>query len=768
MTSWMLHVCLLYFFWLAPDARLPGDLPEARLIDAPPAAQERPLARRLHRLRSPSIGFPAVAASGENFAIWSERGLEKAVLLPADDCGAPVILALEASEFRLDGRFRRTVARIPAEAPRGVWHLEITWDDGTRHVEPQAVRTLGPVPESRDFRLAVMTDHQLLDPSWELGDTALAPESRPRYGESMANAAMTQQIFHELQLLDPDLVVHLGDLLFGLDYTAEYESMLSRIRRSRVASFYIPGNHDAYATYSLRLPDLGSVALNLVACRSRMPKDLDFKASWTEIWGFLSCLYSGLKDELFDHLVSDGLEHWKALLGPVNTAFVHGRFHFILLNTYGGTSRRRHSFSVYIHAFRRFIGAPMVDNYGGTLSEADLAFVEAELRAAAAAGRTPVVFGHHDPRGNMHQTPYHRNEPFPTDPVGINHFEEWNYDDDWDSDPSDARGRETAFENSGVRLLRLLARTGGYYISGHLHKDGQWTYAPGERIGRDVVAEKKLTFIKVTTAAASTKDGSRWGYRLFTARADGTLDLAETVPGRKSVPAGNFWVQTGIVNGRGELHAFNALPVPVEARVTLCVPPLPSGYRFTDGAGRRLELVHADFPAQTFSRFTYRLLLPPGKRPFSEPTRLDAVLDQARDNRPPELAWNVDGKRRVLQEGEIVMARKLDASPSRDPDGDALAQAHFAARGRVVSGFVWQGEAQNVVFAVRDDAGAWSRMTLSVSSPSPKPRTRPANAHGCGCACRDAAATVPVASLILLLGLLAFFRRRLWRKKKDG
>jgi hypothetical protein len=55
-----------------------------------------------------------------------------------------------------------------------------------------------------------------------------------------------------------------------------------------------------------------------------------------------------------------------------------------------------------------------------------------------------------------------------------------NYDDEWDSDPADARGKETAFEKSGVPF-RMLVNT-GLFISGHLHKDGM-VVCPGDRIG---------------------------------------------------------------------------------------------------------------------------------------------------------------------------------------------------------------------------------------------------------------------------------------------
>lgn len=749
-----------------PGGPLPGDLPVSARVQVPPARQERPIPARIRQLRSPVLGHPAVVHAGERFAVWTTRRFASARLLPADGCGAPVALVPGVSTQEADGRLTRTEVRVPATTPRAPWHLEVNWEDGTRTEEPLAVRVLGlPAGQGGDgaFRFAVMTDHQLLDPSWEVGDTVLAPPKRPWHGEKKANLAMTEQIFHELRLLDPDLVVHLGDLLFGLKFDEEYAAMFRRISKSRLVSFYIPGNHDAYATYSVRLPELSALSLGVLQCRSKMPKDLDFTANWYEIFTFLSCLYGGLKDQLFDNLVADGLEHWKATLGPVNHAHARGRFHFVFLNTYGGTNKRRHSFSVYVKMFDRHIGAPMVDNYGGTLSEADLAFVADELELARRHGRTPVVFGHHDPRGNIDAAPYHQNEPFPTDPIGINHFEEWNYDGEWDSDPDDARGQETALDNSGVRLLRLLAKSGGYYISGHLHKDGEWRYAPGETLHKTIQVERPLTFVKVTTAASSTKDGSRWGYRLFTARPDGTLDLSPTVPGRKSIPAGNLWVDARVPDGRGEVRVHNALPVPMELHVPVCVPADPAGYRLKSGTGERQTLVSAPFAAEGDRRFVYRVLAPPGITAFSAPGRLDLVLGPAEGNRPPTVRLTADGRTVEPDAGEVPLPRALDASGSADPDQDSLAEAHFLLADEVFPGTRWEPgrDAKGpFLFAVRDDAGAWTRATWTLGPPRRPDPPRVSPGRGCGCNCTFATTAGSGLGLALIGLALWFFRRR--------
>ncbi len=745
---------------------LPGDLPAAALLPAAPAPQEQPVVARIRDLRSPVIGHPALVHAGARFAVWTTRRFSVARLLPADGCGGPVTLRHGVSAPGADGRLVRTEVTVPADAPRAAWNLELLWEDGTRFEEPLAVRVLGPAPAAGQgdapFRFAVMTDHQLLDPSWEVGDTAHAPAKRPWHGEKKANLAMTEQIFRELGLLDPDMVVHLGDLLFGLKFPEEYAAMFRRISKSRLVSFYIPGNHDAYATYSVRLPELGALALGVVSCRSKMPKDLDFTANWYEIFTFLSCLYSDLKEELFDHLVADGLEHWKATLGPLNFAHARGRFHFIFLNTYGGTNRRRHSFSVYVKMFDRYIGAPMVDNYGGTLSEEDLAFVQGELDEAGRQGRTPVVFAHHDPRGNTDAAPYHQNEPFPTDPVGINHFEEWNYDGAWDSNPDDARGKESGADNSGTRLLAMLAKSGGYYISGHLHKDGEWRYAPGSTLGKSALrVVRHLTFVKVTTAASSTKDGSRWGYRLFTALPDGTLDLAPVVPGRRSIPAGNFWVETKLADDRGEVRVHNALPVPLTLRVPVCVPAAGTGYRLVSGTGARQSLVDAPFATEGFLRFVWRVEAPVGVSAFAAPGALDMVLAPAEGNRPPEVRLTADG-RPVTPDAEVPAPLLLDATGSTDPDGDPLAGAHFVAGDALVEGSRWApGQATGpFTFAVRDDAGAWTRARYTLGPPRRQDPPRSAGPRGCGCNCTFATTAGSGAGLLLIGAALWWFRRR--------
>src|SRR5579859_6943046 len=125
------------------------------------------------------------------------------------------------------------------------------------------------------------------------------------------------------------------------------------------------------------------------------------------------------------------------MFGPPFYSFDAGKLHVIALNTYSGTPERRHSYSFYVDAFDLHLGAPAVDNYGGYLTDGELDWLEKDARAAFEAGKTVLVFGHHDPRGNREagaNRRFHHDNPFPTDPISLEGFQEWNYDSSsWDS-----------------------------------------------------------------------------------------------------------------------------------------------------------------------------------------------------------------------------------------------------------------------------------------------------------------------------------------------
>ncbi|MBU1238083.1 metallophosphoesterase, partial [Myxococcota bacterium] len=667
----MTHLLILTLL-LPGQLRLPGDSPDPWYALRAYEKQEQPVTRRITHIFSPTLGSPALVSSGGTFALWTDRRPRKVSLIPSDGCGGPVPVTIlkttqKAGSAGMPPLFRSLV-QLPAGVSRATYRTVVTWNDQSITREPNNVRCTGRAAVG-DFSILLYSDHQLRDPSWKVFNGQKAPTEFPKRGESETNIAMTRQVFQEIELRDPDMVIHLGDLLFGLEFPQEYQHALDTWGNARFATWFIPGNHDGYATYSLRIPSSLAVGLGIVKCRSQFPSSI---TNYSEVFRYVVCLYGGLKEELFSNLVADGLVYWRNMWGPERYSFSRGKFHFIFLNTYSGTNRRRHSFSIFLKIKKLFLGAPGVDNYGGYLSDQELAWAAGELEFARKKGLTPVVLGHHDPRGNMDQTPFHENEPFPTSPIGIGHFEEWNYDGSWDSDPSDTRKKESATDNSGVRLLTTLAKYGGYYFSGHIHKDGQWHYPKGAPIAHGIKAAHDLTFVKVTTAASSRKDNGYWGYRQVTAKSDGTLDLTPFGPNMLSVPGGNIWAEQAIDMDLGKVTITTSLPTGPPVRLSLCLPANREGYKLLTPAGKLLNLRRAPSSGDdTKARYVFDYTPPPDSSPYSSPVTVELSLKPAKGNRPPSVKI-MAGAQLLGADGKASCPTVLNAEKTTDPDGDTL------------------------------------------------------------------------------------------------
>lgn len=683
-----------------------------------------------------------------------------------------------------EGRFLRLRVQLSAALARDVYDLRIV-APGIDDTQPNAVRILAADEPSR-FRFVVMTDHQLWDPSFSLQGRPLNTNDFPRAtAKQHLNEAITRQGLAEISLLDPAFVLHTGDLIFGLDFTGEYQQARRELVAARLPVFAIPGNHDGYAIYTVRLRG-GAYRLltGALACQKHIGGDL----SWGRLWLFISCVYGDVKELLYADLQQDGLAFWKRQLGPTEYAFDHGAFRFIGINTYAGTPERRHAFSIYMDVFDLHLGAPAVDNYGGYLTEAQLKRVEAELRSARQRGLVPVLFGHHDPRGNEKGQRYHPNEPFPTDPLGLEHFEEWNYDSkQWDSNPKDARHDETPEVHSGRRLLALLARYGGYYICGHVHADSRKSYAVGSHIGPFRV-ERPLELIRTTSAASSVKPGAYWGYRVIEAEGSRlrVVDFSEA-KGLGSLPAGNIWQRDLSAGTKAERELVNALPEPVTLRIRWALPTRPEGYRFRLGVAPDQSPLPALAPprvVQVASRggqtiYWVRVTLPaatiwPPQKGSARRLRLRALA--ARDNKPPEpnieLAVVGGLALQKVQEPHFEVAPGqpvlLSAEGSRDAEGDRIIWAYWdfggghGARGlRVVHTFAGGGE-QQLRLTLVDEAGARQTVVRTLRVQPPRPPT-----GGCGCRVSAAEETkglgAAVVALLLLLGARRRRRRRPWR-----
>jgi hypothetical protein len=573
------------------------DLPDPAYAEVRPP-QEGALHPRITRIIYPTLGLPSLCTSGGSFEVWVRGAWSvdpKAwrVTLSTDETpDAGPTLDLVPAEVAMDAKSGVTRLRLtlPGSAVREVYDLRVFGPAGLADVQPRAVRVTGE--PSGEFRFALMSDHQLWDPSWKVGGpNERNPGDYPKRGEKDENRSAARQGWHELELLDPEFVLYGGDLVFGLDYPAETDEAYRMWSKNRFATFFVPGNHDAYARYELRLKGgLTTAMAAALRCKGRLKAEL----TWEAVAGYIGCAYGDVRRSLFHKLLEDGLAYYQTMMGPPYYSFDWGGVHFVALNTYGGTSERRHSFSVYVDLFDLHLGAPAVDNYGGWLTDETLAWLEADLQRAQQAGRTIVVFGHHDPRGNREQTPdrrYHHDNPFPTDPISLEGFQEWNYDSDgWDSNPLDARGVEQPDNHSGTRLLRLLARYADYVLLGHRHADEHSVYQPGQELAPGVAAERRMEWIRVTSAAGAPHAGAYWGYRVFTVHDGHLIDASDYAPDHNllSLPIGNFWSEPAPTGGVVQLSS--SLPRPVDLTLRLRLPASMSGWRFVDAQ------THAELP----------------------------------------------------------------------------------------------------------------------------------------------------------------------------
>ncbi len=826
-------------------------LPDPFYAQRPPAPQTRPLPGSIRWLAHPSPGAPALTRAGNRLSIrvaaalpdrrpWAGlrvtlhtriAGHRWSTTLPVEGVRrATAATAAAATAATTSGPLTEITCTVPASTPRESYDLSVRLPDGRQATHRRAVRVLHRATGPR--RIVVVADHQLWDPSAHLLRGARHAGAFPRRGARHDHDAIARQGRHELDLLDPDLVLHLGDLLFGLDYAKEYPEALAlwqghsaasdasvngtgasengRLDTPGPATFFVPGNHDAYARYGLNLKaSLPKLAAGMVRCREHLPRRPH--RQWRLLWKFLTCVYGDLRPVLFSRLLSDGLAAYRRTLGPPHYAFELGRTRFIALNTYDGTPERRHAYSLWVDIRGLHLGAPLVDNYGGYLSVAQLRWLGRQARAASARGQRLVVLGHHDPRGNPTGAAYHPNHAFPTDPVGPDHFEAWNYDGAWDSNPADSRDRETAVRHSGHALLRVLARHGGVYLTGHVHRDRRHRYPPDTPIRDGIVARRSVTFVKVTTASAAPKTGGYWGYRLLTLRPDGALDTTpfSIKPALPSVPAGNLWATTGQKHGEvATLHT--GLPRAVTVRLRAVLPHRPRGYRFDAGPAtvRLLDVAPLDpNPSSSAPSSAHRRTRPAAAVPRSAAAtrqtareavyylqvRLPAAGPRvarsaagiqrftvravpAARNRPPGAFLQVNG--RDVKPGdthEVSMDTPVTfETRGVDPDGHRLLTPRIAdprgrgARARRATLRFREPGAHRVTVTLRDELGApaTAHVTLRVARGGAHPATPPGTGNqgettGAGCASR--ARLVAIAALVLILlgiALILAGRRR--------
>ncbi len=753
----------------------------------PLADQRQPPLVPSNPLVAPSSAAPALVVWDELFSLTLEMppgrspgsaSAWQAVLLTRIRApfgglvGAPVLqryeLSIEALEVGERPSLIRLWVRLPARAPRETYHLEVLGPEGLVARRPNAVRVLGSARRLKSPRFAVMGDSQLRDPSTRLQRGHLNNGSFPRRGKSEADRMFLQEL-DELDFFDPDFVLYLGDLLFGIDYRAEYPETLQRLWSKAPAAFMVPGNHDAMALYELALKEgwwvelLGSVRCALPLARGEL--------SVSKIFTALGCVYGDLRKILFQDLQQDGLDYWRRYLGATDAAVDLGEhWHLIALNSYAGSSERRHGFVLGLGFAGLDLGVAAVDNYGGSLSDAQLSWFDAELKRAEAAGRRVIVALHHDPRGNEDEVwgrRYHANLPFPTEPLGLRRFQEWNYNNpNWALDDEGGRKGERQTENSATAFLSLLSGRVAAVFTGHLHADRDQVVPAGAEIikGSGLRAREPLRFCRVTSASASPLDDKGyWGYRLIELGEDGELHGLMYHPQRAwaSVPAGNLWLDgDGHPDSKGVVYRLNnGLPERVRGRLRLYLPERLEGYDFLLGGSGKLSLDDAGRGPEGMAVYYVRVELegvdsgpvppPPGKE-----VQATLRVRPAKGNRVPV----VDFFPRPAQPAPGQSLR-FDLSQTRDPEGRPLVSyvwdfgdGHSARGPDPVHRYEQIGRYE-VSLTVVDDRGAFARHATALRVVAPA-------VAGCASAAGSGTSLWFLVGLILgWIGLVGFKNR---------
>jgi hypothetical protein len=109
---------------------------------------------------------------------------------------------------------------------------------------------------------------------------------------------------------------------------------------------------------------------------SRTAKGIGFSDSWKEV---------PRADRNF--ILYDGFQQWQKTYGPLNFSWKFGKSFYVSLNSFELRQHRRSGWGMY------------TVNYGGGMSDVQIAWLDRELLRTKVTGDDVVLLAHHDPRG---------------------------------------------------------------------------------------------------------------------------------------------------------------------------------------------------------------------------------------------------------------------------------------------------------------------------------------------------------------------------------
>lgn len=596
---------------------------------------------RVRHIIYPVLGFPSIVEPGDSIGIMVQLDNPEFMApeawtiqlttryfdsqsggYPVGDPVAQVYpMQIEEILFDEDTGVYTLVSQVMSGTPMDNYSLRIT-NEQIVDVQPAAVSVQRNIDGT--FRFVHFSDTQPTEPRSAKGYD-FNNGTYPNKNIMDPDGGIIRQAIEEINLLRPSFAVVTGDLVDGDDYGAQTIALHDIVRNSRTPIFMVPGNHDGMVTF-----------------------DED------------------------DEIVNDGLSYHRRFFGPTYYSFDYGDLHVACVNSYDGSVERRQGQET------GWFGKN-AKNYGGQLSQQQLEWLNADLRAATAAGKFSYVFMHHDPRG-----PYNKNKP--SNGLGMRlRGDGWNYDSSgWDSDPTDDYFNETEEVNTGTQVVRIISENNVVAVFlGHVHEDVVDVYEAGDEIenakgkGIGIFAERPLYFISTTSLGGKpSAAGGYWGYRVIEVENNFITRLNYTDSKLiQSVPAGNAWLEDQWGNdGTGQdiaLKLVNNLPRTLVGTARFFALANNVGYdliRFdteekvafkdvglTDTGGVCLYATLRGEAATSVAGF------PP---PIYEDSRTDYLLRSSTTNTAPMAVIKVG-----TDPGDL-MAFEFRADESTDPNGD--------------------------------------------------------------------------------------------------
>ena len=133
----------------------------------------------------------------------------------------------------------------------------------------------------------------------------------------------------------------------------------------------------AYIDQTEKADQLGGIPKDLfTGTFSRTRKGTGFADGWKEV----------PRDER-NFILYDGFQQWQKTYGPLNFSWKFGRSFYVSLNSFELRQHRRSGWGMY------------TVNYGGGMSDVQMAWLDRELLRSKVTGDDVVLLAHHDPRG---------------------------------------------------------------------------------------------------------------------------------------------------------------------------------------------------------------------------------------------------------------------------------------------------------------------------------------------------------------------------------